>query len=203
MHNVHWSTDVVTPPVLEPVTLARAKNYLRIDVADDDALVTDLITAARESVEAFLGRRIITATLNLLMDGFPGRRWFTGAGTIDVPFPRLQSVVTINYFDTAGVSTLLPSADYLVDTSSEPGRVTPSPDALIWPATEVRVNAVTVQFVAGYGTAVDDVPRGVRTAILLMVADMYEHRETQSEIRLFDNKTVKALLWTHKIALVA
>ena len=195
MRNVHWSTDVVTPPAIEPVTLAEAKLYLRIDVDDDDALVTDLIQAARESVESFLGRRIIEATLDLFMDRFPQ--------TIVVPFPRLQSVVSINYFDTAGVSTLLPAADYLVDTSSEPGRITPSPDALIWPVPEVRTRAVTVQFVTGYGTSVDDVPSGVKTAIKLMVADMYEHRETQSEIKLFDNKTVKSLLWTHKVALVA
>ena len=198
MHNVHWSTDVVSPPAIEPVTLAEAKDHLRIDVTDDDALVGFMIQAARESVEAFLGRTIINTTRDLFLDRFPGR-----AGTILVPFPSLQSVTTVKFFDTAGVLTTVPSADFLVDTSSEPGRITPSPDSLIWEETEAQIRAVEVRYVAGYGSATTDVPEAVRLAIMLMTADLYEHRETQSEIRLTENKTVKSLLYTHKAAKIS
>ena len=198
MHNVHWSTDVVTPPAIEPVTLTEMKEDLRVDVTDDDNLIGFMITAARESVEAFLGRTIINTTRDLFLDRFPGR-----SGTILVPFPRLQSVTTVKFVDTAGVLTTVPSADFLVDTSSEPGRITPSPDSLIWEETEAQIRAVEVRYVAGYGSATTDVPEAVRLAIMLMTADLYEHRETQSEVRLFENKTVRSLLYTHKAAKIS
>ena len=198
MHNVHWSTDVVTPPAIEPVTLAEAKDHLRIDVTDDDALVGFMIQAARESIESFLGRTIITTTFDLFLDRFPGR-----SGTIVVPSPRLQSVTTVKFIDTAGVLQTVPSADFLVDTSSEPGRITPSTDSLIWEETETRIKAVEVRYVAGYGTATTDVPEAIRLAILLMTADLYEHRENQSEVRLIENRTVQSLLYTHKAAKIS
>ena len=43
-------------PTSEPVTLAEAKNFLRVTITDDDLLISSLITAAREACEAFTGR---------------------------------------------------------------------------------------------------------------------------------------------------
>lgn len=184
----------MTPPAIEPVTLAETKNHLRVDVTDDDALITALITAGRESVESFLRRVLITQTIDLFLDSFPGQ-----SGTIHVPFPPLQSVTQISFVDTDGTTKIVDTADFLVDTATEPGRIIPSPDALTWDETEVRTNAVTVRYVAGFGTLAADVPAGIRTAILFLVSDMYEHRESQSEIKLVENRTVNNLLWTHKV----
>ncbi len=39
----------------EPVTVIEAKNWLRIDVTDDDDLVEELITAARQICEDYVG----------------------------------------------------------------------------------------------------------------------------------------------------
>ena len=197
-HDVHWSKDVVTPPAVEPVTLAEAKIHLRVDVADDDLLIGTVIGAAREMVESFLRRTLITTIVDLFLDSFPG-----AAGVIYVPSPPLQSVTSIKFFDTSGVQQTLPVADYLVDTATEPGRITPSPDALTWENTELRTNAVVVRYVAGYGAEETDVPDAIRASILLIIADLYEHRESQSEVKLIDNKTAKNLLWTHKVPTIA
>ena len=43
----------------EPITLAQAKNYLRIENVEDDALITSQITAARELAETYLSRDIL------------------------------------------------------------------------------------------------------------------------------------------------
>lgn len=44
----------------EPITLDRAKQYLRVDAADDDVLIQGLITAAREYAEGFQNRVFVS-----------------------------------------------------------------------------------------------------------------------------------------------
>lgn len=165
------SLTIVTPPAEEPVSLTEAKNHLRIDLTDDDSLISALIVAAREHAEAITRRAFITQTLKLSLDAFPANN-----GPIYVPMPPLQSVNSLKYFDTDGVEqTLTEGADFLVDAESEPGRITPAPDTG-WPATQSRPNAVSVEFVAGFGDA-SKVPQGIKQAILLMVGHWYENRE--------------------------
>jgi len=165
------SLTIVTPPAEEPVTLTEAKNHLRVDLSDDDSLISALIVAAREHAEAITRRAFITQTLKLSMDAFPANN-----GPIYVPMPPLQSVNSLKYFDTDGMEqTLTEGTDFLVDNESEPGRITPAPDTG-WPATQNRPNAVSVEFVAGFGDA-SKVPQGIKQAILLMVGHWYENRE--------------------------
>ncbi|MGH6951903.1 MAG: head-tail connector protein, partial [Vitreimonas sp.] len=54
------SIVTITPPASEPVSLAEAKLFLRIDHAAEDGLIAMLISAAREAVEAGIGRALIT-----------------------------------------------------------------------------------------------------------------------------------------------
>lgn len=42
---------LLTPPAIEPLTLAEAKLYLRVAHEDDDGLITSLIAAARSHVD--------------------------------------------------------------------------------------------------------------------------------------------------------
>ena len=56
---------LTVPPAGEPLTLAEAKPHLRVDLNDDDALITALISAAREQVEFLTGQRLITQTWEL------------------------------------------------------------------------------------------------------------------------------------------
>jgi uncharacterized phiE125 gp8 family phage protein len=89
---------LVTPPAIEPVTLAEAKAHLRLDTESDDGYVPALITAARERVELFLRRALITQVFECTVDDFPAHD-----RAIDLPRPPLQSVEWIKYPDTAAV----------------------------------------------------------------------------------------------------
>src|SRR5690606_20751896 len=165
------SLTIVTPPAEEPVTLTEAKNHLRVDLTDDDSLISALIVAAREHAEAITRRAFITQTLKLSLDAFPANN-----GPIYVPMPPLQSVNSLKYFDTDGMEqTLTEGTDFLVDNESEPGRITPAPDTG-WPATQNRPNAVSVELVAGLCDA-STAPKGLKLAILLMEGSLYTIRD--------------------------
>ncbi len=64
-------TELVTPPAVEPVSLAEARRILRIGHADDDALLAALIGSARRIVEARTGLRLIAQSWAVLRDDWP------------------------------------------------------------------------------------------------------------------------------------
>lgn len=163
------SLSIVTAAVTEPVSLAEVKRWCKVeqDMRADDAVLTALITAARQSIDGpdgWLGRAIMKQTLDLKLDGFP-------AWTLDVPLPPLISVSSITYVATDGTSTTLSSSLYTVDTASEPGRITPA-YAQSWPATRDQMAAVTVRFICGYATA-NAVPQTIKTALKELIRYYY------------------------------
>jgi len=152
-----------------PVALADMKLHLRIESSEtaDDTLITTLISAATTFCEEFQRRSYITQTRVFYYDEFPK--------VFVVPYPPLISVTSIAYVDTAGDSQTLSSANYRVDASNAPGRITEA-YGTSWPSTRALTNAVTLTVSCGYGAA-GDVPDTVKAAIKLLVAHWYEHRE--------------------------
>jgi uncharacterized phiE125 gp8 family phage protein len=49
----------------EPLTLADAKSYMKIDFNDEDTLITTLITSAREQLESYLGLSLVEKNLTV------------------------------------------------------------------------------------------------------------------------------------------
>jgi len=161
--------QLVTPPALEPVTLADAKAHLKVDATDDDALIGTLITAARARAEWHTGRALIAQSWILWLDAFPCD------GVAEIPLPPLVGVDNVTLYDWQNADIAVDPANYLVDTVSRPGRVVFS-CAFVPPANLRRRNAVAVAFDAGYGSAASDVPADIREAILEIVADLYVNR---------------------------
>jgi len=133
-----------------------------------DPLLAMLIAAARGAAETITRRALITQTWDLVLDCFP--YW-----EMSIPLPTLQSVTTITYIDANGATQTLAADQYLVDTKSEPARITPA-YGLVWPSTRYQTNAVTVRFVAGYGTA-SAVPQAIKNWMLIRIKQMYGQRE--------------------------
>ena len=166
-----WALTLVTAPEVEPVSLTDAKLHLRVDVSDDDDLITALVQATREQAEAFTRRALITQTWELVLDAFPS------SSTIAVPLPPLQSVSSIKYKVDGGTEYTFSSDSYVVDTDSEPGRIVLE-DGAAWPGdTLYEAAAVRVRFVAGYGEAASDVPESIRAGMKLLLGHFYENRE--------------------------
>ena len=161
--------QLVTPPALEPVTLGDAKAHLKVDTADDDALIATLITAARARAEWHSGRAFIAQDWILWLDAFPDD------GTVDIPLPPLVGVASVTLYDWQNADSTVDPARYLVDTASQPGRLV-FDCTFLPPSTLRRRNALAIAFTAGYGAGADDVPADIREAILEIVADLYVHR---------------------------
>jgi uncharacterized phiE125 gp8 family phage protein len=184
---------LVMPPSIEPVTLAEAKAHLRLDTDADDAYVSALIVAARERVELFLRRALITQTYEYTLDGFPM------SAHIDLPRPPLQSVEWIKYIDAAGFRQTLSSEAYTVDASTNEIARVALAWKCFWPIIRYSINAVVIRFVAGYGAAAEDVPQAIRHGILIEISSLYEHREdvvvgqTVNMVPLFER-----LLWPYR-----
>jgi uncharacterized phiE125 gp8 family phage protein len=168
--------SLVTPPTSEPIDLATAKQQCRVDLGDDDALIEGYITAARQLVEEITGRQLITATWDLILDGF--------SCCIDLPKPPLQSVVSVKYVDTAGVTQTVPTSNYKV-IGAVGSAVNPAAPlakieqayATYWPIARCESGNVTVRFTAGYGDATK-VPLPIVQAQLLLIAHWYRNRES-------------------------
>ena len=192
---------VVAGPTVEPITIDDLKNDIKVDadVAADDALIRALGIAARRVAESIQNRALITQTLELALDGWPG------GNSLEIPRPPLQSVMSIKYYGEDDTEHKLDSGSYQVDTYSEPGRVVLKADQS-WPEEVLRpANGVVVQFVAGYGDAESDVPETTVQAIRLLVGHWYENREAVSSTGAIPKEVpfgVMSLLWLDRVRIV-
>ncbi len=160
-------TRLISQPASEPVTLAEAKDHLRIEHELDNAFITLVVKAAREHAEKHCWRGFVTQTWELVAERFPEKDF------ICLPKGTLASVTSVKYLDTDGAEQTLATSEYLVDTTSAPPRIRLA-YGKSWPATRDQYNAVVVRYVVG--STVDAVPAPVKAAILLLAAQMYEFR---------------------------
>ena len=179
--------------IQSPVTLDEAKDHLRVTHTDDDQYINALCLAATSWAEKFQNRTYVKRARTMVLDNFPL--------VIRPKYPPLISVTSIVYVDTEGTEQTLASTEYRVDTITEPGRITVAHE-VTWPDTRAVTNAVTITYVAGYGTEAK-VPDEVKASIRLMVAHLYEHREAVSEIKMeMVPLSARHLLWLEKLVLV-
>jgi uncharacterized phiE125 gp8 family phage protein len=173
--------QIVTAPAAEPISLAEAKNHLRVDYVDDDHLIQSQIIAVREYAETSTNRAFVTQTWKYVLDAFPALpqsslSWQDNFDQFRIPFPPLQSVTSIVWIDQNGNSNTIPPANYIVDATSEPARVALNVGQ-IWPADTLQpIAGVQVTFTAGYG-APGRVPESLKQMMKLLLGAWYQNRE--------------------------
>lgn len=151
--------DITTTvaPTAEVVTLAEAKNYLRVDYSEDDDLIEALIATAQTRLEQYAGVAMTTRTLKVVayVDEF-----------IELPYTPTNTISLVEYWDNEAWVTMV-SGDYNVlgDTTKK--------------VYMVANNGMEYRFTytCGYATT----PNGMKTAMLKYVADLYEYRESSVE----------------------
>lgn len=162
---------ITTAPAAEPVSLDEAKLQLRITDDVENELVERLIGFCRRRAEDIADRSLITQKISYRLDAWPS------GDLILLPRSPVSAIDSIKYIDTAGVEQTLAAAVYSLDSYSIPARLQPAYDQE-WPDLREVPNAVTVAYTAGFGAAAANVPLEFVQAILLMMGDYYEFRES-------------------------
>jgi len=179
-----WSVeyDEEGQPACEPVDLATARAHLRVNegYADDDSIIALYLQAAREWVEDYINRTLITSTRVLWYDTFaPAEGW---PATLWIPYGPVQTINKLSYFDPGGTETELTVGltddgvvDVVLDKSAFAPRIVPRYNRP-WPISKIFIKQVKVNYDCGYGDAPKYVPAAIRSAVLLRLTDLYEYR---------------------------
>jgi uncharacterized phiE125 gp8 family phage protein len=158
-----------TAPTEEPVTTAEAKLHLRVSHSDEDTHIARLVAAARRRCETETRRALVTQTWDLTLQDWPCD------DRIILPLPPAQSITSITYVDSDGVTQTIASSVYKLSAGT-PGIISLKDDQS-WPSgLRDEADPITVRFVAGYGAA-STVPESLKAGILMLVGTLYENRE--------------------------
>src|SRR5690606_9438636 len=135
----------VTPPAIQPVTLAEAKLHLRVDHDDEDALISNLIQAATGHLDGWtgiLGHCLVEQVWRQDHDRF--------ARELVIPLGPVLSVQTVTWRDPAGLLNTVPSTAYdlCVDLAGS-ARIRFDPD-YHFPTDLHESRAVAITCKAGY-----------------------------------------------------
>lgn len=161
-------------PAKEPISLAEAKNYLRLDPSStqDEAHISMLISAAREHAERITAKAIAQRTFRQVMDSMPyytdtiqsqlayppnyyslprySTTLWNYSQMIKLFYPPVVSVQQIRFVDANGnAQALHQDVDFVLDRQTYPARIFPIPGAY-WPPNYYVPNSCEIDFTAGY-----------------------------------------------------
>jgi len=159
---------IITPATLEPITIEEARAQCRASSVEDSFLAL-CIAGARAKCEGILQRALINRTVS---QTYPA---FDPAGLRFLLEP-VVSVAQVTYTAPAGDTITLAGSAYQLSRGGLSPLLLPAYQTA-WPETRATPEAVTVQYVAGYGSTAAAVPADVRTWLLLTVAYLYAQRE--------------------------
>lgn len=93
MNNVY---EIKVTDGSEPISLETAKEWLRVTTEDDDAVITDLITVARQRIEAFSLKSMVNKTIVLTgkFDGY-----------FPLPYAPINTISTVKLLQGQDLTT--------------------------------------------------------------------------------------------------
>ncbi|QLP98435.1 MAG: hypothetical protein HZY79_15130 [Rhodoblastus sp.] len=173
----------LSEPAVEPASVADLRDWLRADAGVEDAILANLVAAARQALEGHTRRAFIS------------QEWrFTylscGAdGLMRLPLGPLRSVAAIRCYDADGVATTLPSQAVAMDQDDQRPAV-----RVLDAAARARSVRFEVDVVVGYGDDPASVPAPLRQAILMLATNWHARRGDHPEIDLTIPRAVTALV---------
>jgi len=177
----------------EAVTLEEAEAHLRFECDDDiqTELLQRCINSATKYAEDYTGLSVREQEIEIALNEFP-------ECGIKLPKHPILEINSVKYIDRDGVEQTVDANNYFVDDYEYKPELRPV-HGFSWPSTRKQVNAVKVNYNAGYEDAY--VPDGIKSAILLLVSDLHANRDAQTEKPLTPNQAVNNLLNFYRVSL--
>lgn len=181
----------------ELVSVAQAKEHLRVTHSDDDTYIETLITACRQSLEISTHRALGSSqTYQIGYKRFP-----TTYHRLVIPNPPIVSVSSLKYYDTNNTLQTVSSSDYTFENNGSGVAYLAMNDAYSYPTlSSERVDTVILTCVCGY-TAL---PKPLHQAMLLLIAHYYDTREpvAYGAVPIKVQRTVDFIANQYKVRLV-
>ena len=169
-----------------PVSLQEVKDHLRIEHSLEDDILLKMAIGATTMVETECSRLLSPATV-IVTYNVPRTKGNPGFQDIDthvydpdkifseIKLPRspVQSITSVELMGLDGTATDLDSSLYYFDAASQFINWT---NGLFY-LTDYKTPILKVTFEAGYATG--GVPEDIKRSILIVVADMYEYRDSE------------------------
>ena len=150
-------------------TTSEAKDFLKVDTTADDTLIDNLIKAATQSCQIYTNRYFMTTLVTQYSDN-----WMEFYRLYKSP---VVGITHVKYYDTNDTLQTLNASNYILDGVSEPARIGISVTGTL-PDLSDRINAVQVKYNVGYGDTSNQVPEGIRQAVLITIGNWYENRQS-------------------------
>lgn len=148
----------IVAPIIEPLTLAETKLYLRVDGSAEDTLITDLISVAREHAESYLKRSLLTQTWRMVLEDYAPE-------ALRLPMVPLQEISEIRLVAQDGTSSVFSDTLYTIDAVNEGIRFLTTPYS----------SSIEIDYVAGFENAAD-IPKAIRYGLLSHIAYLFDNR---------------------------
>ena len=175
---------LIDGPTVEPISLAEAKLWLKIDGAEEDDLISALIVAARLMVEAETGQVLIGQNWRLVGDTWPESE------LVPVWIGRILSVTGGRVYAANGTATPIAANRFTVIA----GMVPPSILPLDRPLPGRAYAGIEIDIRLGYGELAANVPETIRLAIRRLVTLWYENRGDRGDPQAGLPPQIRALL---------
>lgn len=174
---MYYAPRAYTYRVLSTVTtlpqsfIDEIKNYLKIDVSvtEDDSLIESIVFGVIHFIEKYTNRTIFTTQFETFRDFFP-------CDYIELRRSPLQSLDLFNYIDTNGDVQTVDPLVYYNTFENDYSKILPQPEKDFPSDLICKLQSIVIQFTAGYGDTVDDIPAELLVALLQMVAALYDNR---------------------------
>lgn len=150
--------NIITPPEVEPLTLAEAKLSLRVDGSGDDSFIVNLIKAARVMAEEYLKRSLITQSWQLQYDQY-------APSVVVLPRGPVQKIDHVKIIARDWSEQIVDSLTYFLNAGKE---------QLVFDAAPVG-HIVQIQYDTGYGDS-SAIPQSIKQGMLAHIVSMYENR---------------------------
>lgn len=210
---MHATFRIITPPAISPVDTDLALRHARIDSDGEVDLFEIYLSAATSEIEKYLGRALITQTLNWTISqshsntawpyaiapismAAPAYDWMMrqlSANIIEVPYAPIQSIVSVTTGEWGSSdTTLVAGDDYTTDLTMDPARLRLN-SAYSWGT----YNHLSITYLAGYGSTPADIPKPIINAIMMRATSLYENRGDDEKGHM--SRAVRSLLEPYRI----